>query len=76
MRADKSQSRQHLAEFRMLEAECAFMDSIEDLCDLVEEYLNFIIREMLSFKQNHLDLETSKSLREEVILNRKNLRKI
>lgn len=32
-----------MAEFRMLEIECAFMDSLEDLCKLVEDYVKFMI---------------------------------
>lgn len=48
----------------MLEVECAFMDSVHSLCDLVEAYLNFIIEGMLENEENNLDLEISKSLRD------------
>lgn len=64
LRADKSLTRQHLSEFRMLEVECAFMDSVHSLCDLIEAYLNFIIEGTLANEENYLDLEISKSLRD------------
>lgn len=35
-----------MAEFRMLEAECAFMDSLEQLLVLVEDYLKYVVRRM------------------------------
>uniref|UniRef100_A0A183D6X7 tRNA-synt_2 domain-containing protein n=1 Tax=Gongylonema pulchrum TaxID=637853 RepID=A0A183D6X7_9BILA len=48
LRADHSQTRQHLAEFRMLEAEYAFAKNLEELCDFVEQYINFLVNRMHS----------------------------
>lgn len=48
----------------MLEVECAFMNSVHSLCDLVEEYLNFIVKKMLINEDNYWDLEISKTLRD------------
>lgn len=52
-------TRQHLAEFRMLEVECAFVNNVEKMCQLVEDYLKFIINE---FKKYEQDLSVSKPL--------------
>lgn len=52
-RADKSMTSQHLAEFRMLEVECAFKWDLESICLIVEEYIEFVIQE-LSICNNEL----------------------
>jgi asparaginyl-tRNA synthetase len=43
-RAEPSQTGRHLAEFWMLEAECTFVDSIEDICSLVEGAVKQVLR--------------------------------
>uniref|UniRef100_A0A914LBN6 Aminoacyl-transfer RNA synthetases class-II family profile domain-containing protein n=1 Tax=Meloidogyne incognita TaxID=6306 RepID=A0A914LBN6_MELIC len=42
-RANPSETRQHLAEFKMLEVECAFSDSLEHICNIVEEFIRFLV---------------------------------
>ncbi|CAK5095954.1 unnamed protein product [Meloidogyne enterolobii] len=42
-RANPSETRQHLAEFKMLEVECAFADSLEQICNIVEEFIRFLV---------------------------------
>uniref|UniRef100_A0A0N4ZEU7 AA_TRNA_LIGASE_II domain-containing protein n=1 Tax=Parastrongyloides trichosuri TaxID=131310 RepID=A0A0N4ZEU7_PARTI len=53
-RAEKSLSRQHMAEFRMLEVEVGFCDNIEILCELVEDYIKYLCNE---FKENEDDIK-------------------
>uniref|UniRef100_A0A914HAH1 Aminoacyl-transfer RNA synthetases class-II family profile domain-containing protein n=1 Tax=Globodera rostochiensis TaxID=31243 RepID=A0A914HAH1_GLORO len=46
-RADPGVGRSNMAEFRMLEVECAFMDSLEQLCAFVEDFLKFVVQKTL-----------------------------
>jgi len=43
-RAERSQTSRHLAEFWMLEAEWAFVDSVEELCSVVEASIKHVLR--------------------------------
>jgi asparaginyl-tRNA synthetase len=45
-RAEPSQTSRHLAEFWMLEAECTFVDSVEDICSLVEGAVKQVLRDV------------------------------
>jgi asparaginyl-tRNA synthetase len=47
-RAEKSDTPRHLSEFYMLEAEMAFVDSLTDVMDVVEDMLRHIARELQS----------------------------
>ncbi|PCH41688.1 asparaginyl-tRNA synthetase, partial [Wolfiporia cocos MD-104 SS10] len=42
-RAERSQTSRHLSEFWMLEAEWAFTQSVDDVCQVVEQAIKFII---------------------------------
>ncbi|CAI4220819.1 unnamed protein product [Auanema sp. JU1783] len=48
LRAEKQQSSAHLSEFRMLEVEQAFCDSLEEICDLVEGYIKHSAQTMVT----------------------------
>jgi asparaginyl-tRNA synthetase len=45
-RAEKSDTPRHLSEFYMLEAEMAFVESLDDIMDVVEDMLRYIAREL------------------------------
>ncbi|KAI1717179.1 tRNA synthetases class II (D, K and n) domain-containing protein [Ditylenchus destructor] len=55
-RADHTTSRLRLAEFRMLEVECAFMERVDDLCTTVENYVKFIVNDMRQLKDDIQEL--------------------
>lgn len=40
----------------MLEAECAFVDNVEELCDIVEDYVRSVATHMLSLRS---EIETA-----------------
>lgn len=53
-RAEKSKTRRHLTEFWMVEPEVAFFDIYDDM-DLAEEFVEYIVQEVV--KNNREDLE-------------------
>ena len=53
-RAEKSKTRRHLTEFWMVEPEVAFFDIYDDM-DLAEEFVEYIVQEVV--KHNREDLE-------------------
>uniref|UniRef100_A0A915DRM8 Aminoacyl-transfer RNA synthetases class-II family profile domain-containing protein n=1 Tax=Ditylenchus dipsaci TaxID=166011 RepID=A0A915DRM8_9BILA len=65
-RAENSVHFLRLAEFRMLETECSFMNSVGELMDLVEDYLKFTVQEMTKFKE---EIEATKKVCDETKLN-------
>ncbi len=54
-RAEKSKTRRHLSEFWMIEPEMAFYD-LDDNMDLIEEFIVFIVRDMLEGCAKELEL--------------------
>jgi asparaginyl-tRNA synthetase len=52
-RAEKSKTRRHLTEFWMVEAEAAFY-TLEDLFNLVEDFVRFIVRRVLDHREAEL----------------------
>jgi asparaginyl-tRNA synthetase len=54
-RAEKSKTRRHLTEFWMIEPEVAYA-SLEDICDLAEEFINYILEQILSNRLKDLEI--------------------
>jgi len=54
-RAEKSKTRRHLSEFWMIEPEIAFCDIHQNM-DLIEDFLQFVIRQVLDNCQNELKI--------------------
>jgi asparaginyl-tRNA synthetase len=52
-RAEKSKTRRHLTEFWMVEAEAAFY-TLEDLLNLVEDFVRFIVARVLTNREQEL----------------------
>ncbi|ETN86385.1 hypothetical protein RB195_010843 [Necator americanus] len=57
-RADKQQSRNHLSEFRMLEAEIAFCNNLNELMVVPEDFLRHCIRNLLNTPDMVEDFES------------------
>ncbi|XP_053999725.1 probable asparagine--tRNA ligase, mitochondrial [Hylaeus anthracinus] len=55
-RAENSKSRLHLSEFYMLEAELAFVDTIDDLIDQVELFIKYITKDV--FEKGASDIQS------------------
>ncbi|KHJ47964.1 asparagine--tRNA ligase [Trichuris suis] len=55
-RAESSLTRQHLAEFQMLEVELAFCNELETLLQLVEDIVVFCARELLTSSPDDFEL--------------------
>ncbi|TRZ03351.1 hypothetical protein DNTS_017769, partial [Danionella cerebrum] len=55
-RAENSQSRRHLAEFYMVEAEVAFTESLEDLMKVIEGLFTSATEHVLSHCAEDVDL--------------------
>ena len=61
-RAEKSKTRRHLTEFWMVEPEVAYAE-LDDIMDLAEDFLTFIVRRVLENRQQELkelERDTSK----------------
>lgn len=54
-RAEKSKTRRHLSEFWMIEPEMAFYDLESDM-DIIEDFLRYIVTEVLSKCENELEI--------------------
>lgn len=57
-RAENSNTSRHLAEFWMLEPEMAFAD-LKDTCNLAEDYLKYVLRDLLDKRGKDLELFNS-----------------
>jgi asparaginyl-tRNA synthetase len=53
-RAEKSKTRRHLTEFWMVEPEVAFID-LDGLLELAENFVSFIVAQVLQNNRNHLE---------------------
>jgi asparaginyl-tRNA synthetase len=54
-RSEKSKTRRHLSEFWMIEPEMAFFDIFDNM-DLIEEFIQYVLREVLDHCQQELEL--------------------